>query len=351
MAGHFKIREVLDDVRITGSGISSPPVSVVVTNYNYEPYILDCLRSVAGQNYPSFHVVVVDDCSTDASVRLISEFIESAESRNLFELVCHDVNCGQLGAFKTGFAHARGVFVVYVDADDLLLEDFISAHISVHLGLEPVAFTSSDQYQINERDEIISGHHADLQAKGKYRFVRPGSIFRPFWTWATTSSMMFRKATLELVMPDTIDQFRICADNYISHFANLIGGSILVPEVYGCYRRHGMNCFSSNSLVGGCHPTGNMKHHPSHDHVRKTILATLLQRHDQFSAVLSEGGFETLLARVATGWEIYRASREYPGFSENRNLSFFTRITILSWSIRFFVWIGRLATFVKSLLK
>ncbi|MBT0664539.1 glycosyltransferase [Geobacter pelophilus] len=351
MAGHYKVRDVLEDARLEQTRTAAPLVSVVVTSFNYASYVTDCLSSIACQDYPFFHVVVVDDCSTDESVRVIKDFIDSSAGGERFELVCHDQNKGQLGAFKTGLAHARGSFVTYVDADDLLLGDFISSHVRIHLGMEPVAFTSSDQYQINERSEILSGHHADLQAKGKFRFIGPRSLHRPFWLWATTSSMMFRKAVLELVMPDTIDHFRICADNYISHFANLVGGSLLLPEVHGCYRRHGMNCFSSNSLVGGCHPTGNMKHHPSHDLVRQTILDTLIRKHEEFSAVLSEGGYEGLLARTVIGWEIYRVSRINDSFNRERSPFFPLKISLQSFSIRLSTKIHQVTAFAKNVLR
>jgi glycosyltransferase involved in cell wall biosynthesis len=351
MAGRYKIREVLNDPRLDRTATTPPLVTVVVTSFNYSKYIVDCLRSISSQDYRSFHVVVVDDYSTDESIRLVQNFIESPESNDRFELVCHDENRGQLAAFKTGLEHSRGVFVVYVDADDLLLPDFISSHIRVHLGVEPVAFTSSDQYQINERNEIISGHHADLQAKGKLRVVNPGCVFRPFWIWATTSSMMFRKSVLELVMPDSMDHFRICADNYISHFANIIGGSILVPEVHGCYRRHGMNCFSSNSLVGGSHPTGNMKNHPKHDNVRMTILETLIQKHESFSAVLSEGVYFRLLAQTGTGLEVFRISRNYGQFCAERGTSFQLKLFLYSKSLRVIAFMRRIFSIAKDLLR
>lgn len=352
MTGPYERRlSVLDDERHRQNEVCAPLVTVVVTCYNYGSYIIDCLRSVAAQNYPRFHCIVVDDCSSDESVSKIRTFLSSAEANNRFDLFCHDQNIGQMGAFKTGLAHADGVFVVFVDADDLLLEDFISAHVRAHLNMEPVAFTSSDQYQINERGELVSGHHADLQTKGKFRLIGPASLHRPFWVWATTSSMMFRKAVLDLVMPYEVEQFRICADNYVSHFANLIGGSLLIPDVYGCYRRHGMNYFSSNSLVGGRHPTGDMRHHPRHDVIRRTILAILIQRHKDFCAVLSEGGYKTLLARAGSALEAYRVARQCPLFAADLRSFFFVKIFLCSWAIRCRTLIGHGANLLRYFRK
>lgn len=277
---------------------SAPLVTVVVTVFNYERYVADCLRSIAGQTYQNFECLVVDDCSKDQSVTVIRNFISEQQLSDKFLLLEHESNQGQMAGFKTGCDRARGEFLVYVDADDLLLPDFLVNHLSVHLCELPVAFTSSDQYQINEVGEVIAGRHSDLQARGRYRHVSPHYLFENSWLWATTSSMMFRRATLQLILPDVTEPFRVCADNYICHFGNLVGGSILIPERLGCYRRHGANSFSKNRIVGGQHPTGDMRTHPHHDTIRRAMVAHLLDYSDRFVTVLASWWFLVLLARV-----------------------------------------------------
>ena len=68
---------LLSDHRLEQTDIKSPFVTVIVTNYNYDRYIVSCLKSIAGQTYRSFNCVIVDDCSSDHSVELIQEFIGS----------------------------------------------------------------------------------------------------------------------------------------------------------------------------------------------------------------------------------------------------------------------------------
>lgn len=286
--------------------VRAPFVTVVVTVFNYERYVADCLRSIAAQTYRNFKCVVVDDCSTDQSAAVIERVIAEQQLGERFVLIRHEANRGQMAGFKTGCDHAEGEFVVYVDADDLLLPDFLVGHLAVHLGEQPVAFTSSDQYQINETGEVIAGRHSDLQARGRYRHVGSHYLYENSWMWATTSSMMFRRATLQLVLPDVTEPFRVCADNFICHFANLVGGSILVPERLGCYRRHGANSFSKNRIVGGQHPTGDMREHPHHESIRRAVVEHLLDYSERFIAVLAGWWFLVLLARVVTFGEALR---------------------------------------------
>lgn len=286
------------DARLSQVNTVSPKVSIVVTNYNYAEFIGDCLQSVSRQTYPDLECIVVDDGSTDNSVAAIRRFIDNDSSDVEFKLVRHEFSRGQFAAFRTGVEQAGGPFVAFLDADDLLLPDFVSEHVRIHVSGPPVAFTSSNQYQIDSQGQLIGGTHPDLHTQNSYRSVGTVSLRRSFWVWATTSSMMFRRTVLDFVLSDADDAFRKCADNYVCHFADLLGGSILIPSVLGCYRRHQRNAFSNNPLVGGRLPTGDMSHHPAHELILHHIRRRLFDRHRQFIALLGLNGFFYLLAKV-----------------------------------------------------
>jgi len=245
-------------------------------------------------------------------VQVIERFISADTAAGRFTFVRHEVNQGQMGAFVTGLKHAEGSFIVYVDADDLLLEDFLEAHLSAHTSFEPVAFTSSDQYQINEFGEIIAGTHSDHKAKCHFKYVESRPIHYPYWVWATTSSMMFRRSVLQLILPDNAVPYQICADNYICHFANLIGGSLLVPTVHGCYRRHGKNNFSTNEIIGGDHPTGDMEAHPKHHEIRLNIFSHLCDKSLCFIPAMSKGKFIDALVCTVGPTEILKFYSKLP---------------------------------------
>lgn len=297
------------DARLEQLNTSAPKVSIIVTNHNYSGYISDCLESVGRQTYPDIECIVVDDHSSDDSVNQIERFIENDKSPVTFKLITHDFTRGQYAAFRTGMGHVTGAFVAFLDADDLLLPDFVSEHIRVHLTLQPVAFTSSNQYQIDSDGQVIGGVHPDLLTQNTFRAIGTISLHRPFWVWATTSSMMFRRAVLSYVLFDADEAFRKCADNYVSHFCNLLGGSILIPTVLGCYRRHQRNTFSNNPLIGGRLPTGDMRHHPAHKLVLQLIHARLLECREQFISLLGISGFLYLIGTVTPLTMLWRHGR------------------------------------------
>lgn len=299
------INKVLHDHRLQNISVNLPFVSVVVTNYNYEQFLVLCLKSIQLQTYKHFECIIVDDCSIDNSLRITLDFIREESLENKFRIVRHETNLGQLAGFRTGLMHATGEFVVYVDADDMLLADFIEKHIQAHLSFIPVAFTSSNQYQVNERGNLIGGTHPDLRAHNEVVRVITMNLYSPPWVWATTSSIMFRKSILEIIMPTDTSGYLHCADNYLCHFANIIGGSMLLPENLGCYRRHGKNCFSNNSLVGLRTPTGDMRNHPSHNTLVAKIKNQILYHFNDFIKLQSEQGLLKTLSKILTPTEVY----------------------------------------------
>ena len=304
--------QALQDKRLDRAGMHRPRVSFIVTSYNYEKYVLECLRSVTRQTYDNWECIVVDDVSTDNTRALLREFAAGPEAGGRFTLVERSVNGGQMDAFRDGLAKATGSFVVMLDADDVLLEDFLEAHLRAHLSVATVAFTSSNQYQINAKGEIIGGQHMDHQSKGHFRHVRKTSFQNGFWVWATSSSMVFRRSTVELIMPRDGTTFRICADYYIAHFCHLIGDSLLVPTIHGCYRRHGGNNFGTNPVLGNINSVGNLDKHPPHDLFRQTMIRHVLDNHDLFYPIFMGKGLVQFLLRLAKPRELPGLVARYP---------------------------------------
>jgi glycosyltransferase involved in cell wall biosynthesis len=92
----------------------SPSVSVIVSSYNYGRYIGAALESVRRQTFADFEAIVVDDGSTDDSLRVIRRFLRDPR----FRLV-EQRHGGQAGAKNRGLAEARAPYVAFLDADDL----------------------------------------------------------------------------------------------------------------------------------------------------------------------------------------------------------------------------------------
>ena len=92
-------------------------VSIVITNYNYGEYLERCIRSCQSQVFDGkYEIIVVDDCSTDHSSRILEMYGEDS----LVNVILNQDNMGVAGSANIGIKAARGQFVVRVDADVLM---------------------------------------------------------------------------------------------------------------------------------------------------------------------------------------------------------------------------------------
>lgn len=96
-------------------------VSIIIPTYNVEPYILECLRSVAGQTYKEeMECIIVDDCGNDNSIPLSEKFITEYEGSISFKIVHREKNGGLSAARNSGLDVATGDYVYFLDSDDYI---------------------------------------------------------------------------------------------------------------------------------------------------------------------------------------------------------------------------------------
>lgn len=93
-----------------------PLVSVVIPNYNGERFVVDAVMSACSQTYKNIEIIVVDDCSTDRSKKLVEKIRES-DSRII--LIEKEENEGVAVARNTGIQNAKGKYIALLDSDDI----------------------------------------------------------------------------------------------------------------------------------------------------------------------------------------------------------------------------------------
>lgn len=109
--------------------LQSKKVSVIVPNYNYAKFIKKRLKTILGQTYPIYELIILDDCSTDGSVEIIKQELEKIKAKfsNLRVIfVRNNKNSGKsMAQWKKGFELAKGDFVWIAEADDLSNRRFL----------------------------------------------------------------------------------------------------------------------------------------------------------------------------------------------------------------------------------
>lgn len=91
-----------------------PKFSIIVPVYNVENYIRECLESIKNQTYKDYEVIIVNDGTKDNSIEIAKEYP--------FKII-NQKNQGLSVARNTGVKHAKGEYILFLDADDYLEKD------------------------------------------------------------------------------------------------------------------------------------------------------------------------------------------------------------------------------------
>ncbi|MFA5357281.1 MAG: glycosyltransferase family 2 protein, partial [Candidatus Omnitrophota bacterium] len=106
--------------------MKNPLVSVIIVNFNGAKFLDSCLSSLKEQTYPNFEVIVVDNGSTDSSLKILEEGY-----RGFVTVIKNEINFGFSKGNNIGISQANGEFVAILNndtqADARWLEELISA--------------------------------------------------------------------------------------------------------------------------------------------------------------------------------------------------------------------------------
>ncbi|MDJ0903130.1 MAG: glycosyltransferase family 2 protein [Xenococcus sp. MO_188.B8] len=207
--------------------------SIIITSYNYEPFLKDAINSALNQTYPHTEVIVVDDQSTDNS----REIILSYKNRIISVL---KKNGGQGSAFNEGFKVSQGEVIFFLDSDDILLPTAVSTAISffqdpdvakVHWPLRVIDGSGKKQDRVVPSQPLSQGDLKDALLR-----YGPGG-----YVWQVTSGNAWAKRFIQSIFPMPEAEYKTCPDLYLHALAPLFGTVKRISHPQGLWRIHGNN--------------------------------------------------------------------------------------------------------------
>ncbi len=219
-----------------GGAVSARPlVSVIVTNYNYDRFLEEAVRSALNQTYESREVIVVDDGSTDNSRDVLGSF-----GRDVTPIMQH--NQGQACAFNAGVRAARGSVICFLDADDVWHPEKVARVVDDSPAHHTLIYHQMQKADSTLRPMGRPGPTREYDRSLHRRVLRSGG----WWSCPPSSALSFARPYLDRVLP-VPGTYRICADAYLGSLAPHLGPVRGIFEPLGIYRIHGSNGWTGSA--------------------------------------------------------------------------------------------------------
>ena len=167
--------------------VTGPDVSVIIPAFNAAAFIGDALASIRDQTLHGVEVVVVDDGSTDDTLRVVRQFAEDLDLTILTQ-----ANAGPAAARNRGIRRARGRYCAFLDTDDVMLPDRLRAQADMLDGDSEIGLVHTDLMTFDDRGIIHRTRRAFSNPCGG--MVLDQLLLNNF---ITTSTVMAPKARLE----------------------------------------------------------------------------------------------------------------------------------------------------------
>lgn len=165
--------------------INHPLVSVIIPTYNRAWIIKEAIDSVFAQDFDNYELIVVDDGSTDNTVKILNSYKKDI-------IVLHQDNKGVSAARNAGIHQASGHFIAFLDSDDLWLPKKLSHQIDF--------FNLNSDAVICQTEEIWMRNHVRVNPKKRHK--KPsGMIFEPslYLCLVSPSAVMIKRSLFDHV--------------------------------------------------------------------------------------------------------------------------------------------------------
>jgi glycosyltransferase involved in cell wall biosynthesis len=170
--------------------------SIILPTYNGSKYLASAIESCLAQTYTNFELILVDDCSKDATPQIITDYV-ARDTR--VRSIRHETNKYLPEGLNTGHRAARGEFLTWTSDDNLLRPNFLERMISFLQSNPAAGFVYSDYTEIDDDGHVL-----------RRRVVTPPENLA--WQSALGGSFLYRRTTFEKV--GLYDPEMIMAEDY-----------------------------------------------------------------------------------------------------------------------------------------
>lgn len=186
-----------------------PKVSIIIPNYNHEHFLPQRLKSVYEQTYENFEVILLDDCSSDDSSKILQQYASHPKTSHI---VFNEKNSGSpFAQWEKGIGLAGGEYIWIAESDDFCEIDFLEKLIPLFSKKENIGLVYSRSDNVDENGNFYDHFWPDNLAAQRWKssYYNEGkNEIRNFLKFRNTipnaSACIFRKQEFDFTIIKTM---------------------------------------------------------------------------------------------------------------------------------------------------
>lgn len=238
--------------QMTTTGTNRSGVSVILPNYNHGRFLGRQLEALATQSLPPVEILVIDDASTDDSLKIA----ESAAARlPVIRVLRNARNLGVNATVARGLTEARGEFLLFAAADDLALPGLMEKSLA-QLGRHPQAGVCTALVREIDQSGVDLGIRESPRPLDAPGYIAPEDALENLYrhdAWFQCVTAVYRRSVFEELggFDPRLESF---ADSFLCTVIALRHGVCFLPEPLACIRLFGggfSNAMTSDIVRAG----------------------------------------------------------------------------------------------------
>lgn len=220
------------DVANMNVEMEKPLITVVIPCFNQGQFLGEAIESILSQSYKKLEIIVVNDGSTDTTSDVARKYKEV--------ILIEQENKGLAATRNIGLSFSRGEYIVFLDADDLLLPNAVETNVKYLLRNKNAVFVSGRSRYIAFDGTIIEDSKIHKVSSNHYENLLSNNYI------GHPAVVMYKKDTLLLLGGFKSNPKVRAVEDYDLHLSLSRNHEVLNhQEVIACYRRY-------NSMSGNC---------------------------------------------------------------------------------------------------
>ncbi|MFB8790300.1 MAG: glycosyltransferase family 2 protein [Potamolinea sp.] len=211
----------------------------IIDCYNHESFVVEAVNSLKNQTVKFAEIIIVDDCSTDNSAKVLKDKYANDDQ---ITLILKDKNQGQLAAFNDAFLASTGDVIFFLDSDDLYQPTYLEEALNVYETNKDCDFIFCQPERTGELAPDVKPSKIKSSVYD-YGYSAASVFYLRRWVGDATSTLSMRRRILSKILPlPYIEEWITRADDCLVYGASIAGArKFFLNKPLVQYRFHGNN--------------------------------------------------------------------------------------------------------------